>query len=800
MSYNNYYHRRRRRQHGGMTSALATMPMANVSMGLGANFTGTGSATPLGSTINGLQMFMDPLSIPNPWAQSAPASEIFANSPALAQVSSLLPNPTNVTFFNISASPQIDNAVSIAENTIQNVGSADPVTVVEQSENVTEALSETPNPTLTDLIGVKNVIDKATAVVEDLPTEQAAQVSEVIAENLNAPFASREEAYSAIRQFDAAGEPTDLYERLARAIAGHHLELRVRATFAIANGNIDFTPQIDQVRNEIQRTGTMNSTALKSISEMSNELEVLGIVDPKLQWASAATFWMKEQAKSILDKGGDHISNFFRYTNKFGVPAIRSAQQSFVNLKESANSLYAAYTQQSAIERGQFTVPIDDGWYNSINGRKNLSSLHQPRSDDKSGFTFTEFLQSGSNVTWEWANEQFTNGNEWAQMIYATNSVAFEFALITHLLPKIIFSSVFVGKYLLKKFNVSIKNVLYARFKERKNGVPQMQVLLDDGTAVTSDIEDPDILLRTAADESAITFVEEPPLNKGEEKAAILASTSGPIVDEMLSNINPGAAQVVSEMQDNPELANKVLDQIDNVPNGTTVPIVLDNGATANVDVKEVKNAVNSVVNLHVADQVLGADPETVNAVVSNLPADTAKAVVAIVEHGDPKVIVNALKKPENTIQDTAIKKGLQEIATINVIPALAVKKEEKQDAIATSAPSAPSVPPPPPPIPPVMSFAQPSRPPPPPPPFPPTPMVTPSPSVIPALSLYSPPLVQTFGRQRKTPRRSPRRKYSLRKRRTPARRRSSSQRRRTPVRRRRRSSSVRRRKTPRRR
>jgi hypothetical protein len=51
----------------------------------------------------------------------------------LGQISSLLPNPNVVTFFNVTVSPQLESTVSIAENTIQNVGSADPLKVIEHT-------------------------------------------------------------------------------------------------------------------------------------------------------------------------------------------------------------------------------------------------------------------------------------------------------------------------------------------------------------------------------------------------------------------------------------------------------------------------------------------------------------------------------------------------------------------------------------------------------------------------------------------------------------------------------------------
>jgi hypothetical protein len=143
----------------------------------------------------------------------------------------------------------------------------------------------------------------------------------------------------------------DVLYNISQRTPNDILNLRLDTTYAIAFSNIDWNrPRIDELCAEIQRAGKMSPNALKIISEMANELEVLGIVDPKLQWSSAGTFWMKELAKSISGKGGYHVLKFLRYMNDYVVPAINSVEGLFVKLKQTAAAVYN-YSIQNLLQK-----------------------------------------------------------------------------------------------------------------------------------------------------------------------------------------------------------------------------------------------------------------------------------------------------------------------------------------------------------------------------------------------------------------------------------------------------------------
>ena len=157
-------------------------------------------------------------------------------------------------------------------------------------------------------------------------------------------------------------------------------------------------------------------------------------------------------------------------------------------------------------------------------------------------------------------------------------------------------------------------------------------------------------------------FDSQPPTEKNEVQAITLSVAPNPILNTVLSEVSPGTAQIVSEMKDNPDLGTQILDKIESTPKGTTVGVVLPEGHTVNVDVHEVKDAVDKVVNIHVADVVLNAEPKIVDNIVNNMPPNTAKEIINLVNNNNPKDILETLNN-KTTPQNNAVQEGLQQIA-----------------------------------------------------------------------------------------------------------------------------------------
>ncbi|CAM6054318.1 unnamed protein product [Sphagnum tenellum] len=586
-------------------------------------------------------------------------------------------------FFDANEEPSpLESAATEAIDHVTDVGAAGVSETIEKVDDLVQELQATTEPTPSEVLAVKTAVDKETTAIE------------------------------------GSGEPSAI----------NHVQeqvdtIRVKAVEAVLSPQFlqnvtspQYVPRItSQIKNSLQTTGEVNTTSLSLVTQFANDLELVSIVQPQCQYVAATTFWLKELMKSLLNKGGDHIKSLMQFISTYCTPAWNYASGILANVQQSAETLYNSYMQGTPLA-------TDVGFYNAEAAKQFLNQFTTGMEvyTPPTGNFFEWFTKTSAKEGVRWAQEQFAKGTDWSKAQYVANQTAFDFAARTGILGSIFLSTFFTTKYLMGKFNIpSARQILYARFKKNSTtGRPEVQVVLDDGTGQTQEIENVDTLLRTAADEGAISFASEPPLQKGEEKAAILSITDASVAQEVLADKSEGTQVIVSEMIENPEMANRVIEKWTLSPNDTVIHLKWGNKKVA-VPVAEVKEAVTEIVNINVAQQVQDADPAVVDAALQNVSSQTAEVVTSLINNGSVEDVKDALDKPETNKTDTEVKKALQEIGTNHVIPVLAEKKDEKNEIINSSVPPPPPPPPPMPKMQVAKVIAQASSAPPPPPPPP---------------------------------------------------------------------------------
>ena len=277
----------------------------------------------------------------------------------------------------------------------------------------------------------------------------------------------------------------------------------------------------------------------------------------------------------------------------------------------------------------------------------------------------------------KFAQDQFSRGTDWSNAKYMANESMIHFAAVTGLLSLTSLSSFFFGRYLKRKYNIpSARSVIQARFA-LKNNKYHVVAELDDGSTVSREVENPDTLLRTAANENALN-IDQPPLDKPEVKLAVISKSSGEIVDAVLEGKPAVVKEAVREIIEFPDVSASTLASLFVAKDNETVtvtirrpPITLGlvnkqnrstNGRKDSSIAMHNTNLENLIVN-RIMDKVKEARSEVVSETLSDVSPQTQREAVELMQNGNPAEIKEVLVSDSPTAKQ--VSKVLETIAVL---------------------------------------------------------------------------------------------------------------------------------------
>lgn len=703
---------RRRKQLGGYNPTTPAGPFApligdtpawgNSSVGAAPNLALVrlllGRSRPTG-------MPVDPLVIPGITDVSFPTTStalatVPENGSVLQQLMQSLPNPNTTNSSPVTSPEYLNSTLGTGDIIIEDVSDADfsdfpgieeiptptPGSSVPQPTGLPSDVSDiyTQGPMLEQYNIFKNMLQEATTFARQAGSEGADVVLEKI-RALSEIFKTIPASAEDILQFKMlVDKGTSTQHRLEDMIP--HIELiRAKAREAVESGRINFTDRMQQAKYGIGSNVTSDTVA--NLNLMYNDLEVMSIVEPRYQYAAGEVFWLKELAKSKLEKGGEHARALRDMLNEYGDAAMNVVKAIPRRTGEMLSSTLGVNSQKLENAKDYLQGVANDAWQATGAYAKGVAYGDIPSPIDV-GVDYT--LEKGTDGV-RWAQEQFSQGSDWAKAKYVANETMITFAAQVGFLAALKISAIFLVLRKAFLYRQRISDKMAKKISSGKikvvNGRYVIVIEMNDGTTITSPLVNPDTFIRDAAQEGALMF-NEPPLENSEAKLNVAQTADGAIVNAILSNKSEAVRRATINMMDQAAVGSEVLDKLQQASRSdSTIPVAIykppvtlaiaskkdplrytQDGRIGKVQKTQVK--IPKTAALQILDEINKANPEDVQAVLSS--SNVGENVASVI-HANPVNAIEIIQDSNSNAQSQEITKALE---TIAVIPEARVAKD----------------------------------------------------------------------------------------------------------------------------